>query len=224
MRTIEPFTPVQYIMGHAEFCGLDFEVNENVLIPRPETELLVETATEIVCRFTGLPVNRLKVLDLCTGSGCLAIALTKNLPDCKIIASDISQDALDIAPVNAQRHGVAARIKFLKSDLFEALDSRFDIIVSNPPYIARYEFETLAKEVLREPRLALDGGEDGQDFYRKICREAPRRLKKGGYLILEIGFGQLKNMKDIIHNSGLDFIVSSKGFNIIDRVFISRHC
>lgn len=221
MKTIEPFTPVQYIMGHAEFCGLDFEVNEDVLIPRPETELLVETAAELAFSFQ-LSAFSLKILDLCTGSGNIAISLTKRVPDCKIIASDISHGALHIAAANARRHGVYDRIKFVKSDLFEALDNRFDIIVSNPPYIARYEFETLQKEVQREPRLALDGGEDGMDFYRKICREAPRHLNNSGYLVFEIGFGQLSAIKEIMSCSGLKFTGSKKDFNGIDRVVAAQ--
>lgn len=221
MKTIEPYTPVQYIMGHAEFCGLDFAVNEDVLIPRPETELLVEVAHEI---FYAIRDTRyaIRVLDLCTGSGNIAISLTKRIPDCKIIASDISRGALDIASVNAGRHEVLDRIKFIKSDLFEALDGEFDIIISNPPYIARYEFQILQKEVLREPRLALDGGEDGLDFFRRICGEAPRRLMNGGYLVFEIGFGQLSAIKEIMSCSGLKFTGSKKDFNGIDRVVAAQ--
>ena len=173
MRAVEPFTPIQYVMGSAEFCGLDMLVNENVLIPRPETELLVETAAALN------PARR--ILDLCTGSGNIAIALmvrlrspsilskaegrveglTKSGVTCKIVASDISVGALSIARKNAVRHK-AAGIEFVVSDLFDGLKGSFDIIVSNPPYISGPEFSELQEEVLKEPRVALYGGEIGR--------------------------------------------------------------
>jgi release factor glutamine methyltransferase len=219
MKTIEPFTPVQYIIGKTEFCGLDIIVNENVLIPRPETEVLVEKAVE-TAKSRGRGV---RILDLCTGSGAIAIALTKSIIDCKIVASDISVQALQVARENALRNGAAQNIKFVNSDLFGNIEGKFDIIVSNPPYIARFEFETLQKEVLKEPRIALDGGEDGLDFYRKIVRAAPGFLNPGGYLIFEIGFGQLNEIRKIIGSSG-NFKISEveKDFNAIERVVIAK--
>lgn len=223
MKTIEPFTPIQYIIGHAEFRGLDIAVNENVLIPRPETELLVGKAIE-VARVKG---QRVRILDLCTGSGCIAVSLahslTKSAIACRIVVSDISEGALSIARSNASRHGVSDKIEFIKSDLFNQITGKFDIIVSNPPYIARFEFETLQKEVLREPRIALDGGEDGLDFYRKIIEEAPSYLRPGGHILFEIGFGQVSEIKEIIDSVGnLKIIEVAKDFNGIDRVIISQ--
>lgn len=225
MKMIEPWTPIQYVIGHTEFCGLDIMVNENVLIPRPETELLVESAKAMVCRFAGLPVSRLNILDLCTGSGAIAIALTKSVSDCRIIASDISAEALDVARMNAERHGASGKIEFVKSDLFLNIKDKFDIILSNPPYIAKFEFETLQKEVLKEPRMALDGGEDGLDFYRKIISAAPAHLRSGGHIIFEIGFGQFNEIRKIIETNGIFKVVEvKKDFNNIDRVVIARHC
>ena len=227
MKTIEPFTPVQYIIGRAEFCGLDLIVNEDVLIPRPETELLVEVVEKIVSGLAGERVGGLKILDLCTGSGCIAVALakalTKDAIDCRIIASDISEGALEVARLNSSRMRVSERIEFLRSDLFNNINTKFDIIVANPPYIARFEFETLQKEVLKEPRIALDGGEDGLDFYRKIVRSAPGYLNPGGYIIFEIGFGQAAEIKNIIETSGAFRIIEiRKDFNGIERVFVAK--
>ncbi len=216
---MQPYTPIQYIIGRSEFCGLDFIVNEDALIPRPETELLVE----MVSGLAGERVSGLKILDLCTGSGCVAIALTKAVSDCKIVASDISAKALALARSNALRHGVSGRIEFIESDLFDSLSDKFDVIVSNPPYIAQFEFDTLQKEVLREPRMALDGGEDGLDFYRKIISRAHFFLKPGGYILFEIGFGQLGEVRNIIEAGGTFKVIGvKKDWNGIDRVVILK--
>lgn len=204
---VKPYTPLQYIIGKEKFCGMDFIVNQDVFIPRPETEVLVHTVLDIIegSRVKG---QELRILDLCTGSGNIAISLTKSAPFCRIVASDMSEKALEVARENAINNGVARSISFIKSDLFEDIDGKFDIIVSNPPYVAQYEFETLQKEVLKEPRLALDGGHDGLDFYRKIFREAPDYLENGGYCVVEIGFGQRGAIKKIVEDI--------KGFKIID--------
>ena len=220
MKTVEPYTPVQYITGQTKFCGLDFIVNEDVLIPRPETELLVETVMA-VSKCQGVKVSRM--LDLCTGSGCIAISLTKSIPECKIVASDISEAALDIARLNAEKNGVCDNIKFIQSDLFNNIIGKFDIIASNPPYIAGYEFKSLQKEVLMEPHIALDGGKDGLDFYRRIISEAARHLNRGGYLIMEIGFGQKESVAEIIKNSNeLELLEVKKDFSGIDRVIVAQ--
>lgn len=225
MKTVEPYTPIQYVMGRTEFCGLDFMVDERVLIPRPETELLVETAAEIVfSRFNG-SAQAADLLDLCTGSGNIAIALglTKGITNCKIVASDISDDALDVARKNADLNGVSTRINFVKSDLFNNIDGKFDVIASNPPYIAKREFPTLQEEVLREPILALDGGEDGLDFYRRIIAGASAHLKQSGVIVMEIGYGQRRAIEDIIKKSG-EFKVTAvkKDQNMIDRIVVAE--
>lgn len=220
--TVEPYTPIQYIIGKTEFFGLDFVVNEGVFIPRPETEILVETAIDLIyeLRVTGY---ELRILDLCTGSGNIAIALTKNIPDCKIVASDVCDEALEVAAANARLKGASGRIEFVKGDLFENLEGKFDMIASNPPYVARYEFDGLEKEVLMEPRIALDGGEDGLDFYRGIAKDVSRYLKKNGYLIMEIGYGQCPAIKDIIEVEGkIKILRIIKDHNDIDRVIVAR--
>ena len=222
MNRVLPHTPIQYIMGTTKFCGINFLVDERVLIPRPETEMLVEVAEEFFYERRKTKDER-RILDLCTGSGCIAISLTKRLPDCKIVASDISDEALEVARWNADSKDGAGRIKFIKSDLFEYIDGKFDIIVSNPPYIARYEFYTLQKEVLEEPRIALDGGEDGLDFYARILRDAPYYLNDGGYLVMEMGYGQRRSIEKMINRTvGLQVVEVRKDYNGIDRVIIAR--
>ncbi|MDO8535519.1 MAG: peptide chain release factor N(5)-glutamine methyltransferase [Candidatus Omnitrophota bacterium] len=222
IKTTEPYTPLQYIIGKEKFFGLDFVVNEHVLIPRPETEVLVETALNIVNAIDGAQYP-IRILDLCTGSGNIAISLTKNAGNCKIVASDISEKALEVARLNARLNGVPDDISFMKSDIFEDISGEFDLIVSNPPYVAQYEFETLQKEVLKEPLLALDGGIDGLDFYRIIFNEAPRNLAHGGYCAVEIGFGQLSAIKDIIEKTNEFTLVGTKVDQYgIDRVVVAK--
>jgi release factor glutamine methyltransferase len=222
MKTIKPYTPVQYIVGSAEFCGLDFTVDERVLIPRPETEILVEETARLAGNLR-LAGRKPRILDLCTGSGNIAIALTKRITDCKIVASDISAAALDVARRNAERHGTSPSVEFVESDLFSGLNCKFDLVVSNPPYIERGEFGTLQREVLKEPMIALDGGHDGLDFSRKIISQAPAYMAKGAHLIFEIGFGQAKGIEGLIERSGNFKIVDvKKDFNGISRVMILR--
>jgi release factor glutamine methyltransferase len=220
VNPVKPHTPLQYIIGKEKFLGLDFVVNEKVFIPRPETEILVYAVLDVInATYNG----RCAILDLCTGSGNIAISLTKNATNCKIFASDVSEDALEIAKKNARLNGVSESISFIKSDLFCGIEGKFDIIVSNPPYIARHEFETLQKEVLKEPRIALDGGKDGLDFYRTIFRKAPQYLKKGGYCMMEIGFGQRAAIKEMIEASGnFELIDVKEDQYLIERVVVVR--
>lgn len=232
MNTVKPFTPIQYIIGKTEFLGSDFIVNEDVLIPRPETEILVEVAVEMasimqaysaISGASGLCGRSLKLLDLCTGSGNIAISLTKKITNCKITASDISSKALTVAGRNAGANGLSGAIEFIESDLFENINDRYDIIVSNPPYIARHEFDTLQEEVRFEPRIALDGGDDGLEFYRRIFIEAHRYLKKGGYVIAEIGYGQARPINEIIVQDGKFKLVDMrKDHNGIDRIITAK--
>jgi release factor glutamine methyltransferase len=235
-KTVAPYTPVQYVMGRTEFCGLDLLVNEDVFIPRPETEVLVGAALDIFYERRTANDERRIILDLCTGSGNIAISLavksilreveglTKSIPGCKMVASDISDAALQTARVNARLNGVAADIEFLKSDLFEDIEGEFDIIVSNPPYVARSEFADLQKEVLMEPRIAIYGGEDGLDFYRRIIPHAPYFLKKGGYLIMEMGYGQRREIENIAKvENALRVAQVRRDPNGIERVVIFRH-
>lgn len=208
--------PVQYITGRAEFMGLDFIVTKDVLIPRPETEILVD---EIV----GAGFSAPKILDLCTGSGNIAVSLAKLIPQAEIVATDISEAGLGIAGKNAALHHAGAGIKFYKGNLFNALmfakNPKFDIIVCNPPYIKEADFPYLQKEVALEPRIALDGGKDGLDFYRDIAKESRRYLKKGGSILLEIGFGQRKAVEDIFLSYNIfDIYRVIRDFSGIERV------
>jgi release factor glutamine methyltransferase len=222
MKPIKPFTPLQYVMGRMQFFGLEFEVNEDVLIPRPETEVLVQTVLDIV-KGSGFQVPGTRILDLCTGAGNIVISLTKNLTNCKIVASELSDGALRVARRNADLNGVADKIEFIKSDLFESIDGKFDIIASNPPYIARHEFPSLQKEVLMEPRIALDGGDDGLDFYRRIIEAAPEHLKDGGYIAMEIGYGQAPLIKKMIESKkGFEFIEVKEDQYVIERIVVAK--
>ena len=186
--------PIEHITHQKEFMKLNFYVDENVLIPRQDTEVLVEEVIKIAKK-----IKAKKILDLCTGSGAIAISLAKYLENIQLTALDISGKALDIAIANAKNNHVQDKITFVESNLFQDLgQEKYDIIVSNPPYIRRKEIETLDKEVRREPRLALDGGEDGLDFYRNIIDKGYEYLKYGGYICLEIGYDQKEEVMKII--------------------------
>ena len=186
--------PLQHITHRQEFMKMDFFVDENVLIPRPDTEILVEEVIKIAQKY-----NSPRILDLCTGSGAIAISLKKFVPNADITAVDISEKALEIAQKNAKK--LETKINFLKSDLFDKLDNKkFDIIVSNPPYIRKDEIKKLSEEVQKEPKIALDGGEDGLDFYRIIAEQAINYLKTGSFLCFEIGYNKKNDVIKIIED------------------------
>lgn len=214
--------PIQYILGKTEFMGFEFKVTPDVFIPRPETEILVEEVINQVARSQGHKVTRL--LDIGTGSGCIAISLAKLLSDIEITATDISEKALEIAKSNALMNNVFGRIKFIQSDLFtrEGLqDACYDIIVSNPPYIPSEEIDKLQPEIKYEPRIALDGGIDGLDFYRRLISSYLRYLKRSGLLIIEIGFNQKEVLKNIFQKyADFEIIEVVKDYNGLERVMI----
>jgi release factor glutamine methyltransferase len=214
--------PVQYITGETEFMGLELQVNPSVLIPRPETEVLVERVLQLMGK-EGFASPY--ILDLGTGSGAIAVSLTKHNPLCRIVASDISEEVLEVARANAALNGVTDRIRFILSDLFNGIDEneKFDLIISNPPYIPADHYDALPLEVKNEPRVALDGGEKGLEFYRKIIPESARRLKEGGHLVLEMGFGQSEAIKGLADDTG-SFVQTEiiKDHNGINRVFFAR--
>ena len=190
-------TPLQHITNSQEFMKMNFYVNNNVLIPRPDTEILVEEVIKIAKEYAN-PV----ILDLCTGSGAIAVSLAKYIPNAKVYASDISKKALEVAKINAKNNEVENKIEFLESNLFEKIKNlKFDIIVSNPPYIRTEVIESLDAEVKQEPMIALDGGEDGLKFYKEIVEQAYPYLKLGSYLCFEIGYDQKIDVIEIIENS-----------------------
>ena len=187
-------TPIQYITKHQQFMALDFYVDENVLIPQPDTEVLVEEGIKIIKE------QNMEVLDLCTGSGAIAISIAHYCQNSTVTATDISQEALEVARKNANLNNV--NIEFIESNLFDKLTERsFDIILSNPPYIETDIIKTLEKDVQAEPHLALDGGKDGLEFYKKILNEAHKHLKTKGYLMLEIGYNQGNAVINLEHKN-----------------------
>jgi len=212
--------PVQYITGRQEFMSLEFFVNENVLIPRPETEILVET---VLYEAKSLGAVDLRILDMGTGSGCIGISLAYYLPHSHVTCVDISQKALDVARKNAERLGVADRMHFIQSNIFEnVLNMKFHVIVSNPPYIPSGEIVKLEANVRDfEPRTALDGGEDGLSFYRTIIAEAPDYLTEGGLLAMEVGIGQAEDVSNIMSSAftGIRIVEDLQG---IGRVVYAR--
>ena len=190
--------PLQHITNMQEFMKMRFYVDENVLIPRQDTEILVEEVIKIVKK-----INAKKILDLCTGSGAIAVALAKYIKNSEITAVDISKNALNIAKLNAKNNEVEEKITFIQSDLFKNVKKeKYDIIVSNPPYIKKDILKKLDREVQKEPEIALDGGYDGLDFYRKIINMADEYLKFHGYLCFEIGYDQKEEVEELIKEQG----------------------
>lgn len=193
IKKIENGIPVQYITHKQEFMGLNFYVDENVLIPQPDTEILVE---EIIKYCNNIENKNIKILDLCTGSGIIAISLGKYLKNVEIYASDLSKKSLEVAKKNANANKV--EINFIHSDMFENIDeNNFDIIVSNPPYIETNIIKTLSKEVQNEPVIALDGGDDGLKFYKIIAENAMQYINKNGKIFLEIGYNQREKVSNL---------------------------
>lgn len=204
--------PLQYMMKEAFFYRRSFFVDERVLIPRPETELLCEWALELISS-----KQSPHVLDVCCGSGCIGLSIKAEKPDTKIILSDISADALDVSRINAKRLSLSAG--FHQGDLLDDFQSSdFDMIVANPPYIPSDACNDLQEEVLMEPRLALDGGRDGMSFYRRLIAQAPACLKKGGILIMEIGYDQGLSVMQLLESSGYHSVALRKDYQGLDRI------
>ncbi|MHB8154554.1 MAG: peptide chain release factor N(5)-glutamine methyltransferase [Candidatus Omnitrophota bacterium] len=213
--------PLQYILGSTEFMGYEFKVDKRALIPRPETETLISCALEEL-KSTG-KTGQLKILDLGTGSGCIAVCLAKLLPQALIWAADISWAALQLAKENADLHKV--KVKFLWGDIFGALEKEqkeFDLIISNPPYIAKGEFCGLARELFFEPVLALEAGIDGADFYRRIISQAAFYLNTDGLLAFEVGANQADLVKVMLEGKNFSDIKIIKDYNNINRVVMGK--
>ncbi len=204
--------PLQYITGSQCFYGLDFYVDSRVLIPRFDTEVLVENI------LTHEKDDNLDVLDICTGSGCIAITLASNRPTWKVLGSDISEDALEVSGINKDKCGIT-NVSFVRSDLLDSIDGLYDIIVSNPPYIERQVIEGLSSEVKdHEPMLALCGGEDGLDLYKRIVADATSHLKAGGRLYFEIGYNQGQAVSDLLREYGYHDILVKQDLAGKDRM------
>lgn len=217
--------PIQYIFGSQEFWGLDFTVTPAVLIPRPETEFIIEAALATRENRTS-PV---RIIDLCTGSGCVAVSLAKEFPFARIFATDKSAQALAVANVNADRHGVSDRVRFFEGDLFEPLGrsdapGQTDLVVSNPPYVRAGELDTLQPEVRDfEPEMALIAGQEGTEFAARIIETAPKYLRKNGALIMEMGLGQTEALRGLAGKTGAySFPEVLKDLAGIERVFVAR--
>lgn len=219
IKILKKGVPIEHITHQKEFMKMSFFVDKNVLIPRQDTEILVEEVIKIAKK-----INARKVLDLCTGSGAIAVSLAKYLPQAEITAIDISNDALKIAKKNANSNNVQNQITFISSDMFTNLgEEKFDIIVSNPPYIKTNVIKNLDIQVQSEPYIALDGGKDGLDFYKKIINESYQYLKYSGYLCLEIGFDQKIDVIELIENTErFTGTYSKKDLFDNDRIIITR--
>lgn len=208
--------PLQYIMHTQEFMNLNFYVDENVLIPQPDTETLVLQAIKRIKQYEN---NNIKVLDLCTGSGAIAISTAKAFENqaVQVYASDISDKALEVAKKNSKKNDV--HINFINSNMFENIDEKFDIIVSNPPYIETETIKKLSKDVQQEPHIALDGGFDGLEFYKIIASEYEKYLNDNGTLLLEIGYNQKQSVTELFINRNVECI---KDLAQNDRIIIVK--
>lgn len=211
--------PLQHITQTQEFMKMNFFINDKVLIPRPDTEILVEEVIKLSKKFI-----KPQILDLCTGSGAIAVSLAKYIKTAEIYASDISKEALNVAKINAQKNEVEEKITFIESDLFNNIPkNKFDIIVSNPPYIRKDDIKQLDEDVKKEPIIALNGGIDGLDFYRKISKEAYDFLKYNSYLCFEIGYDQKIDVIEILENEKkYTNIYSKKDLYDNDRIIIAK--
>ena len=219
VERVKKGTPIEHITHLKEFMKMNFYVNENVLIPRQDTEILVEEAIKIAKR-----INAKKILDLCTGSGAIAVSIAKYIKDSEVTATDISKEALRVAKKNAINNEVQNQITFIESDLFEKIaKTKFDMIISNPPYIKKDIIKKLDQEVQKEPMIALDGGYDGLKFYKKIANKAYEYLKFGGYLCLEIGYDQKESVIEIIESEEkYNKIYSKKDLCDNDRIIVAK--
>lgn len=213
--------PVAYIIGAKEFWSLLFEVNPEVLIPRPETEILVEEALQASKKMMSAG---LRILEIGVGSGAISVALAKELPDARLVATDISSGALVLARRNARTHGVADRIEFLCGNLLAPVVGTFDLIVSNPPYISAAEFEQLPRGVREyEPREALLTGEGGTACHREIIAASGKHLRQGGWLLMEMGDGQKEIVAELLKKSeAFDRIETRRDYGGVERVIIAR--
>lgn len=206
--------PLQYAIGEWEFYNLRLKVDERALIPRFETEIIVDYIIKS-------PIKKDRILDIGTGTGAIALSLAKNIKNSQVLGSDIEYKALSLARENKDFTNIS-NVDFIKSDLFENVDGKFDLIISNPPYINKNDYEKLEKELYFEPKSALYGGEDGLKFYKKIINEAENYLNNEGHLIFEIGYDQKEILNILLNEKGFKNIINLKDFNDFDRFIIAQ--
>lgn len=211
--------PIQYITNKQEFMNLEFYVDENVLIPQPDTEILVEEVINIATQ----KKEDIQILDICTGSGAIGIAISKNIENAHITMSDISEEAIKIAKQNSEKHIKSSKIEFVLSNMFENITKKYDIIVSNPPYIENSVIGTLPVNVQKEPIIALAGGEDGLKFYKILADQAYKFLNDEGYLCMEIGYDQKEKVINLINDTNkYKEIYSKKDLAGNDRIVVAK--
>ncbi len=215
--------PLQHLLGTVEFCGLTFLCDKRALVPRPETEELVELVESKIENQCRSGSDKSKIVDVGTGSGVIALSLAKKFPEAHIFAVDVSEDALSLAQENAARLGLTNRVQFRKNDLLENLDERFDLIVANLPYIAMQDRHTLSKEVLRDPEVALFAGESGQELIRKLIEQAQVHLMPSGLLALEIGIGQAGSLSEFLAEKNYRDIESKSDYSGTTRFLFARY-
>lgn len=218
--------PIQYILEETEFYSLKLKLNRHTLIPRPETEILIDAVLDQFEKFS-TEKETIQILDIGTGSGNIAIALAKNLPNARITAIDIQSEAIKIAQQNAAYHQVQDRINFIQQDVLDrnlAFPTKFDVIVSNPPYISRDEFDCLQEEVKNfEPYIALDGGSEGLTFYQRLTEIAPPLLERDGFVAIELGANQADAIKNFFANSGVfQYMEVIKDLNKLPRILLAK--
>ncbi len=211
--------PLQYLIKKVHFYDCEFKIEKGVFIPRPETELLVEKTIDIYRQY--FYPKKVKILDIGTGIGNISIALAKNIENCEVIGVDISKKSLRIAYENLILNKLEKKVKFLLSDIYENIDDKFELIVSNPPYIKEDQYEKLPKEVKKEPKKALIAGKDGLKIIKKILKDVSYYLKKNGFLIIEIGNNQVKEIKKIIPK-GLYLLEVKKDLSSFDRIMVFK--
>ena len=211
--------PLQHLLGTVEFCGRTFLCDKRALVPRPETEQLVEL---LISRFK-IEITDSRILDVGTGSGVIALSLAAECPETEIVASDISEDALALATKNAERLGLGAHVRFLKSDLLENLEGTFNLIAANLPYISTEQGKTLSREVLRDPHIALFSGARGDELLRKLIAQAPSRLRPGGLLALEIGIGQEETLVAAMRKKNYRDICTENDYSGVTRFLFAKY-
>jgi release factor glutamine methyltransferase len=209
--------PLQHLLGTVEFCGYTFVCDRRAMVPRPETEEL--------CEFLKSEIRNPKseIIDVGTGSGVIALSLAGSFPEARIVATDVSEDALSLARDNAERLGLVERVKFLRSDLLNDVEGAFDVIVANLPYISTQDRQSLAREVLHDPEVALFAGPRGDELLRELIEQAPAHLKPGGLLALEIGIGQAAELMELLREKKCHDIESKNDYSGVNRFLLARY-